>query len=58
MIKRALTQPKIHKAREAFGSQLEERLQEETVTLQDEFEERIRKITESQIEGLSEIAQL
>jgi len=58
VIKRALTQPKIHKAREAFGSQLEERLQEETVTLQDEFEERIRKITESQIEGLSEIAQL
>jgi len=58
VIKRALTQPKIHKAREAFGSQLEEGLQEETVTLQDEFEARIRKITEQQIEGLSEIAQL
>ncbi|MEA3227036.1 MAG: Hsp70 family protein, partial [Planctomycetota bacterium] len=45
VIKRALTQPKIHKAREAFRSQLEERLREETVTLQDEFETRIRKIT-------------
>ena len=58
VIKRALTQPKIHKAREAFRSQLEERLREETVTLQDEFEARIRRITELQIEGLSEIAQL
>ncbi len=58
VIKRALTQSKIHKAREAFRSQLEERLQEETVTLQDEFEARIRKITELQIEGLSAIAQL
>ncbi len=58
VIKRALTQPKIHKAREAFRSQLEERLREETVTLQDEFETRIRRITELQIEGLSEIAQL
>ncbi|MHC4299955.1 MAG: Hsp70 family protein [Planctomycetota bacterium] len=58
VIKRALTQPKINKAREAFRSQLEEKLQEETVTLQDEFETRIRRITELQIEGLSEIAQL
>jgi hypothetical protein len=58
VIKRALTQPKIHKAREAFRSQLEEKLRQETVTLQDEFETRIRKITELQIEGLSEITQL
>jgi len=58
VIKRALTKPKIHKAREAFRSQLEETLRQETMTLQDEFETRIRKITEMQIEGLSEIAQL
>jgi len=58
VIKRALTGPKIHKAREAFRSQLEETLRHETVALQDEFETRIRKITELQIEGLSEIAQL
>lgn len=58
VIKRALTQSKIHKARRQFESQLEERLRAETVTLQDEFETRIRKITELQIEGLSEIAQL
>ncbi|KPK43516.1 MAG: hypothetical protein AMJ65_05505, partial [Phycisphaerae bacterium SG8_4] len=58
VIKRALTKSKIQKARDAFRSQLEERLREETVTLQDEFEDRIRKITEQQIEGLSEITQL
>jgi actin-like ATPase involved in cell morphogenesis len=58
VIKRALTKSKIHKAREAFQSQLEKKLREETVTLQDEFEARIRKITELQIEGLSEITQL
>lgn len=58
VIKRALTQSKIHKAREAFRSQLEEKLRQETTPLQDEFESRIRKITELQIEGLSEITQL
>ena len=58
IIKRALTQSKIHKAREAFRSQLEEKLRQETKPLQDEFESRIRKITERQIEGLSEITQL
>ena len=58
VIKRALTQSKIHKAREAFRSKLEEKLRQETKPLQDEFETRIRKITEQQIEGLSEITQL
>jgi hypothetical protein len=58
VIKRALTNSKIHKARQVFRSQLEERLRQETITLQDEFEARIRKITKLQIEGLSEIAQL
>ena len=58
IIKRALTQSKIHKAREAFRSKLEEKLRQETKPLQDEFETRIRKITEQQIEGLSEITQL
>ncbi|TKJ36188.1 MAG: molecular chaperone-like protein [Planctomycetes bacterium B3_Pla] len=58
VIKRALTNSKIHKARQVFRSQLEERLRQETLILQDEFEARIRKITELQIEGLSEITQL
>ncbi len=58
VIKRALTQSKILKAREAFRSQLEEKLRQETTPLQDEFESRIRKITELQIESLSEITQL
>jgi hypothetical protein len=58
VIKRALTRSKIHKVREAFRSQLEKKLRQETTPLQDEFESRIRKITELQIEGLSEITQL
>ena len=58
IVKRALTQSKVNKAREQFQLQLAERLTEETSALQDEFEARIRKITELQIESLSEIAQL
>ena len=58
VVKRALTQSKMSKAREQFRSQLAERLAEDTAALQDGFEARIRKITELQIEGLSEIAQL
>jgi hypothetical protein len=58
LVKRAFTQSKVNKAREQFQSQLAERLAEETAALQDGFEARIRKITELQIEGLSEIAQL
>lgn len=58
VVKRVLTQSKIAKTREDFQLQLENQLQEETATLQDEFETMIRKITELQIEGLSEIAQL
>jgi hypothetical protein len=58
VVKRILTQSKIAKAREDFQLQLKNQLQEETATLQDEFETMIRKITELQIEGLSEIAQL
>jgi molecular chaperone DnaK len=58
IVKRALTQSKVNKARAQFLSQLTERLTEETTALQVGFEARIRKITKLQIEGLSEIAQL
>jgi molecular chaperone DnaK len=58
IVKRALTQSKVNKAREQFQSQLAERLAEETTALQDGFEARIRKITELQIESLTEIARL
>jgi hypothetical protein len=53
-----LTESKINKAREQFRSQLTERLTKETAALHDGFETRIRKITEMQIEGLSELSQL
>ncbi|MFH1716196.1 MAG: Hsp70 family protein [Planctomycetota bacterium] len=58
VVKQALTQSKINKAREQFQSQLAERLTRETAPLHDGFEARIRKITELQIEGLSELSQL
>jgi molecular chaperone DnaK len=58
VVKRVLTQSKIDKTHKDFQLQLENKLQEETATLQDEFETMIRKITELQIESLSEIAQL
>ena len=58
VVKRVLTQAKIDKTHKDFQLQLENKLQEETATLQDEFETMIRKITELQIESLSEIAQL
>ncbi len=58
IVKRALTETKINKAREQFQSQLAESLTKETAALHEGFEARIRKITEMQIEGLSEIAQL
>lgn len=58
VVKRALSHSKMKKARNQFQSQLLARLAEETAALQDEFELRIRKITELQIDGLSEIAQL
>jgi molecular chaperone DnaK len=58
VVKRVLSPSKIARTRRDFQSQLEKQLREETASLQDEFEARIRKITELQIEGLSEIAQL
>jgi molecular chaperone DnaK len=58
VVKRVLTQSKIDKTHQDFQLQLENKLQEETATLQDEFVSMIRKITELQIESLFEIAQL
>ncbi len=58
VVKRVLTKSKIDKTRKDFQLQLKNLLQEETATLQDEFVTMIRKITELQIESLSEIAQL
>jgi hypothetical protein len=58
VVKRVMTPSRIARAREEFKSRLEETLRHETASLQDQMEARIREITESQIEGLSEITQL
>jgi hypothetical protein len=58
VVKRVLTPGRIAKTRKAFRARLEERLRQETAVLQEQMESRIREITQSQIEGLSEIAQL
>ncbi len=58
VVKRVLTAARIARTRKAFKTRLEERLRQETATLQDQMESRIREITQSQIEGLSEITQL
>lgn len=58
VIKRVMTPARMAKAREEFKARLEETLRQETATLQEQMETRIREITESQIEGLSEITQL
>jgi len=58
VIKTVMTPSRTAKARQQFKSRLEETLRRETAGLQDRMETRIREITEAQIEGLSEIAQL
>jgi hypothetical protein len=58
VVKRVLTPGRIAKTRKDFEARLEARLREETAALQDQMESRIREITQSQIEGLSEITQL
>ncbi len=58
VIRTVMTPSRIAKARQQFKSRLEETLRRETAGLQDRMETRIREVTEAQIEGLSEIAQL
>jgi molecular chaperone DnaK len=56
--KSILTSSRIASMRTDFRARLEKTLRHETATLQGELESRIRTITEKQVEGLSEIAQL
>jgi hypothetical protein len=58
LVKRALSSSRMAKMRGAFKSRLHETLRQETAALQEQLEARIRDVTETQIEGLSEIAQL
>jgi hypothetical protein len=58
VVRRALSTSRIAKMRTEFKSRLQETLRRETAALQGQLEGRIREITESQIEGLSEITQL
>ncbi len=58
VVKRVLTPGRISKTRKDFRTRLEERLRQETAALEEQMEARIREITQSQIEGLSEVTQL
>lgn len=58
IVRRVMTPSRIARARHEFKARLEETLRRETADLQGQMETRIREITESQIEGLSEITQL
>lgn len=58
IVKRVLTPARISKTRKDFRTRLETRLREETAALQQQMENRIRQVTQSQIEGLSEVTQL
>ena len=57
-IGRVLLPSRIANMRGDFQSRLESTLRRETAALQDELEAKIRTVTQKQIEGLSEIAQL
>jgi len=58
LVKNILLPSKIVRMRTNFRDRLEETLQRETATLQNELEARICAVTGKQIESLSEIAQL
>jgi len=58
LVKTILLPSRIAKMRTDFQQRLEETLRRETATLQDQLEQKIGQVTERQIEGLSEIAQL
>jgi len=58
IVKNVLLPSRIARMRGDFQSRLKETLQSETRALQDELESRIRQVTERQVEGLSEVAQL
>ena len=58
LVRRALSSSRMAKMRGQFKSRLQEELRHETAALQDQLERRIRQVTETQIEGLSEITQL
>ncbi|HNS20613.1 MAG TPA: Hsp70 family protein [Sedimentisphaerales bacterium] len=58
IVKNVLLPSRIARMRGDFQNRLKETLQSETRALQDELESRIRQVTERQVEGLSEVAQL
>jgi len=58
IVKNVLLPSRIARMRGDFQGRLKENLQSQTRALQDELESRIRQVTERQVEGLSEVAQL
>jgi molecular chaperone DnaK len=58
VVKNVLLPSRIAKMRRQFQQRLQDTLRRETAALQDELEQKIRHVTERQIESLSEITQL
>ena len=58
VVKKVLSPSRMAKMRQQFKSRLQESLRRQTAPLQDELETRIREVTQTQIEALSEVTQL
>jgi len=58
IVRNVLTASRIAKMRRQFKTHLQESLRRQTAPLQNELETRIREVTQTQIEGLSEVTQL
>lgn len=58
VVRNVLTASRIAKMRRQFKTHLQESLRRQTAPLQNELETRIREVTQTQIEGLSEVTQL
>ena len=58
LVRAALSSSRIARMRSEFKSRLRATLRRQAAALQDELEDRIRQVTERQIEGLTEVTQL
>ncbi len=58
MTQRLLSTAKIHRSREQFRSQIQEKLSQQCEHLHAEFQQRLQEVAQQQIDALSEISQL
>ena len=58
VVKKVLSPSRMARMRQQFKSRLQESLRRQTAPLQDKLQSRIREVTQTQIEALSEVTQL